>query len=453
MLLLVAALHAQDLGLSVGDVTATSAIVWARPPTPGRYDVHLQNGRRDRVVPLVADPEHGGSGQILVTDLRPDQDYVVRLAGAPGEARFHTPPDPRVFRPTTFAWGGDLGGQDACRDATRDYPIFTPLRALHPEFFLALGDLIYADGVCTETGRFGNRQIPGPGVAATLPVFREHWIYTLTDPGYRALRATTPIVAVWDDHEVVNDFGPEGDVRERPPYTAGEHLLPLGQRAFREFNPLPGSLHRSLRWGKALELVVLDNRSFRSPNAAPDDPKKSMLGAAQAAWLVDTLRNSDAVWKLVVSSVPLAAPTGTPAARDGWSAVGGVGGYHTELMRLLGEVADVKDLVFLTTDVHYAAAWRYRPLPEHPDFVFHELISGPLNAGLFPNRSFADDLGAERLFFHGPASADAVRDYEEALGWFNFGVAQVTAERHLRVSWRNARGDTVGALDLAPEGR
>ncbi len=448
MLLLCGYALAQDLGLTVGDVTASTALVWAHPEQPGTYEVELSSGKKRVVASLVADPERGGAGQVLVTGLKPDRDWTVWLVGTSSTATFRTPPKPQTFRPTTIAWGGDLGGQDVCRDASLGYPVFTPIREARPELFLALGDMIYADAACTDTGRFGNAQLPGAPVAATLPVFREDWIYNLADPGYRALRATTPIVAVWDDHEVVNDFGPQGDVRSRPPYTDGEHLLPIGLRAFREFNPLPESLHRSIRWGEAIELIVLDTRSYRSPNTAPDDASKSMLGAEQERWLIDTLRNSNATWKLVVSSVPLAAPTGAVTARDGWSAVGGVGGYQTELRRILNAIADVDNVVFVTTDVHYAAAWRYRPVPERPDFVMHELVAGPLNAGLFPNREFADDLGAAQLFFHGPASKDAVRTYEEALGWFNFGVAQVTADGDLRVRWRDARGRVVGALDL-----
>jgi len=193
---------------------------------------------------------------------------------------------------------------------------------------------------------------------------------------------------------------------------------------------------------------VLDTRSHRSPNPDPDTPGKTMLGEEQRAWAVETLTTSDAVWKLVVSSVPLVAPTGRIEARDGWSPVGGTGGYLSELRALYAALADVRNLVFLTTDVHYAAAFRHRPLPDRPDLVLHELIAGPLNAGLFPNQKFQPDMGAERLFFHGPASADAVRDWEEALGWFNVGSFQVNADRSATVRWLDARGRVVGELRL-----
>lgn len=447
-----------DLGVTVAEVDDRSARIWAAGDGPGTLRVEVRPEGGTRVVAAGSVPLGPAfTGHVRVEGLRPDTAYtavawVDGAADPPRPARFHTAPAPAHFAPVLFAWGGDLGGQDACRDLDAGYPIFGPLRHLHPAFFLALGDMVYADDACTAVGRYGNPQLPGPVRSATVEAFRDWWRYNLADPGWRAVRATTPVVGVWDDHEVVNDFGPAADTRDQPPYTPGEHLMPLGERAFREFTPLPDTLHRSLRWGKALELVVLDARSHRSAATGPDDATKTMVGAEQRAWAVDTLTRSDAVWKLVVSSVPLSAPTGRPDARDGWSPVGGVGGYLTELRGLFAALADVDNLVFLTTDVHYAAAFRYRPLPDRPDVVFHELISGPLNAGLFPNRKFQGDLGAERLFFHGPASADAVRGWEDAQRWFNVGSFQVNADRSATVRWIDATGRVVGELRLPDEG-
>jgi len=442
------------LGLTVGEVEARSARVWAAGDGPGVLRVELRrvDGPGPRIeaqVPLGP----GATGQVHLTGLRPDSSYeasawVEGESAAPRRARFRTPPSPRAFQPVHLAWGGDLGGQNACRHATEGYPVFDTLRFLRPDLFVALGDMIYADDTCTAEGRFGYPQVPGPPRAATVEAYRDWWRYNLEDPGWRAVRAQTPVVGVWDDHEVVNDFGPGRDTRSQPPYTAGVPLLPIGEQAFREHMPLPERLHRSLRWGKALELVVLDTRSHRSPNPDPDTPGKTMLGEEQRAWAVETLTTSDAVWKLVVSSVPLVATTGRIEARAGWSPVGGTGGYLSELRALYAALADVRNLVFLTTDVHYAAAFRHRPLPDRPDLVLHELIAGPLNAGLFPNQKFQPDMGAERLFFHGPASADAVRDWEEALGWFNVGSFQVNADRSATVRWLDARGRVVGELRL-----
>lgn len=432
-------------GPSVAEVEADHATVWARADGPGEMQVRVTTRRRVWKGEVTVTAETDFTGAVRLDGLRADSDYAVTVmvdGDSPRSATFRTPPAVDVFAPVTLAWGGDLGGQNACRDVTAGYPIFPHIQALKPAFFLALGDLIYADGVCEAVGKYGNTQVPGAGKSATLETYRDHWRYNLDEAGYAALRAAVPVVAVWDDHEVVNDFGPGRDSRSKPPYTEGVSLTPMGLRSFREYNVLPDPLYRSLRWGAAVELIILDTRSYRSPNDAPDDAAKTMLGDAQRRWLVDTVRKSDAAWKIVVSSVPLSAPTGTPATRDGWSPVGGGGGFLTELRGILAELAPVKNLVFLTTDVHYAAAFRY----PRSTTLFHEFIAGPLNAGLFPSQEYEASLGTERLFFHGPASMDAVTQYGEAMSWFNFGTLSVEADRALVARWYNAIGAQVGEV-------
>jgi hypothetical protein len=89
------------------------------------------------------------------------------------------------------------------------------------------------------TGLYGNAQVPGDfGPAVTLADFWAHWKYTRADPGFQRLTARTAYYAVWDDHEVINDFGPLTDHSQTPPYT-GEPLLPNGLAAFLDYNPIP----------------------------------------------------------------------------------------------------------------------------------------------------------------------------------------------------------------------
>jgi phosphodiesterase/alkaline phosphatase D-like protein len=53
----------------------------------------------------------------------------------------------------SFIWGGDLGGQNYCRNADEGgYSIFRSMQSLNPDFFIANGDMIYADGTCTAQG-------------------------------------------------------------------------------------------------------------------------------------------------------------------------------------------------------------------------------------------------------------------------------------------------------------
>jgi alkaline phosphatase D len=264
-----------------------------------------------------------------------------------------------------------------------------------------------------------------------------------------------------DDHEVVNDFGPLSDAPTQPPY-AGAHLLPTGLAAFLDYTPIatsprtPKRLYRSLRWGRHLELFVLDTRQYRDANVAPDGAArpKSMLGREQLTWLKERLASSNATWRVVVSSVPMSIPTGFPTTngRDGWANFDQETGFEHELLELLRFMRDrgIDNSVWITTDVHFAEVFRYRPFAESPSFAVHKLVTGPLNAGIFPNRDFDATLRPERLFFLGPETPEAVTSWEEAKRWFNFGTLEVTKDGTLTGAIRDTTGNVRFSLELVP---
>jgi alkaline phosphatase D len=269
---------------------------------------------------IPVDSETDFTGRFQLEDLAPATRYfaIVRFAeaeesaGPPETASFRTAPPATDAAPVRLAWGGDVAGQGICRDARDGFPIFEHVLAERPDVFIGLGDMIYADDVCHPVGPLGNAQVGAAfGPATDLDGFRAHWRYTRADPGFRVLLASTPYYAVWDDHEVVNDAGPHHDTRAEAPYRANVPLLPLALRAFREWNPLAGepALHRQLRWGRHLEVFLLDTRKYRDPNLVPDDgpEPKTLLGAGQRRWLEQAVTSSDATWKVVASSVPRCA--------------------------------------------------------------------------------------------------------------------------------------------------
>jgi alkaline phosphatase D len=264
-----------------------------------------------------------------------------------------------------------------------------------------------------------------------------------------------------DDHEVVNDFGPLTDAPITPPYT-GVHLLPIGLDAFLDFTPISatpaaqGRLYRSLRWGSHLELFVLDTRQYRDANFAPDSAvqPKTMLGGQQLAWLKGGLASSDATWKVIVSSVPMSIPTGFPPTngRDGWANFDQTTGFENELLDILrfAQQQDVDDLVWITTDIHFAEAFRYTPFADAPDFDVIEIATGPMNAGIFPNREFDTTLVPDRLVFVGPPSAADVTTWDAAKTWFNFGTLEVDADGTLTAAIVDTGGDPRFEPELRP---
>src|SRR5439155_917496 len=246
------------------------------------------------------------------------------------------------------------------------------LRAGAADFFTFNGDTIYADHVCRATTPHvaGNEF-----VAVSLDEYRAKHRYNREDPAVQELLRVTSVYAAWDDHEVTNNFsGPT------------EPLMPVGRRAFRDYWAIdgpaeePDRLYRSVRWGRSLEVFILDTRQYRSRNEALDGPDKTMLGAAQRSWLLERVSASDATWKLIVSSVPL----GVFTRSDSWTSANVLGyprpgaGFAWErdlILRTLRE-RGVRNVVFLSGDVHHAQFLRH----EVDGYVVHELMAGPLAA-------------------------------------------------------------------------
>jgi alkaline phosphatase D len=240
------------------------------------------------------------------------------------------------------------------------------------------------------------------------------------------------------------------------------HLLPLGLQAFLDYTPIasseetPKRLYRSLRYGKHLELFVLDTRQYRDANGALDSPErpKTMLGREQLTWLQEKLAGSDATWKVVVSSVPMSIPTGFPAAngRDGWANFDQQTGFEQELLAILDHARDhaVDNLFWLTTDVHFAEALRYRPFADDPGFVVHELATGPMNAGIFPVRDLDSTLAPEVLAFVGPPTPADVVTWADAKRWFNFGALEIGVDGDLTARIVDTAGSTRYRLELEP---
>jgi alkaline phosphatase D len=242
--------------------------------------------------------------------------------------------------------------------------------------------------------------VPGYDFVATrLAEFRAKHRYNREDQAVQEYLRTLSVYAVWDDHEVTGDFaGP------------GERLMPVGRQAFLDYFPIeppaaePGRLYRKFRWGKLLELFILDTRQYRSANRATDGPGKTMLGSAQKQWLLDAVTSSTATWKVIASSLALSVPSVGRRPRDAWSNANVLGfpeegatGFAVErdaILRAL-RAAGVKNLVFVGADVHHAELIRHHPTP---GWSFHEFIAGPLSAAPGAPRPLDHGLGPRSLY-------------------------------------------------------
>jgi alkaline phosphatase D len=399
---------AAEILVSTGDVTPTGAVIWARGVHAGTLDVMYgaagateTRGQRALVVTAAGD----FTGKLTLTELTPATRYAVRVSQgqARADAEFVTAPAPDAPARVTFLWSGDLGGGGYCRPQDGGYRIFRPMAERRADFFMFVGDTIYADVPCDRGG-----VVPGADFRArTLAQYRARHRYQLEDPPLQALLRGTSVYAIWDDHEVRNDFSGPHDA-----------LMPIGRRALLDYWPIappdeePTRLYRRFRWGRLLDVFILDTRQYRSRNTDTDGADKTMLGAVQKRWLLDAVTSSSALWKVVVTSVSLSIPTGRPQARDSWTGVSPFGlpqdgaGFVTERDAILDHFRknDVRNLVFVAADVHHAEVIRHEPAPS---WSFHELVAGPLSATLGRPRPLDMTLNPRSLFARG--------------GVFNFG--------------------------------
>lgn len=446
-------------GIAIGEVSPRRALVWSRTDVDATMHARLLEGGRTIERTAHVEHAHDHAAAIAFEDLSPDTSYEVEVwfeadvrdvsaTRIVNRGSFRTAPDRDAARPVRFAFGGDVAGQNVCRDRFDGLPIFRELARDRLDFFVALGDMVYADGDCRARGRYGNEQVPGPTRdAEDVEGYRARWRYVRADPGEIELHANTPVYAIWDDHEIADDFDPATDASHRSPN------LPSARRAFFEWNPVRGTsdepyrLHRSIRWGRHLELFVLDTRQYRDPDRLADDPSsdKTMLGDEQRAWLARGLTESDATWKVVVSSVTIAVPSGDLGLRDGWASHGTGRGFESELRTIFAGARDagVTGLVFLAADVHFAAVFRHRPFEDAPWFEVRELVAGPLHARSFPVLAFDRSFGTERLFYFGPDPAHDVESYEEAKAWMNYASIAIDEVGSLAFDYRNGYGQLV----------
>ena len=456
-----------------GDPQPHSTVVWSRMDGASamhvRVRVNATAAWRKFDVPAVAANDF--TAKVTVKGLLSATSYEYEL-GFTGDGvnpdlkstgQFRTAASEQSFVPVHFAWSGDTGGQNICRDAVDGYPIFGPLGSEKLDFFIALGDMVYEDSTCLPHGQLGNAQVPGPAQPAVkLEDYWAMWRYNRGDVRLSDFNSHQPYVAVWDEHEVLNDFGPGNDTRSEAPHTAGEHLLPPGLKAFIDQNPLIADatampkLYRTFTYGLHAQVFVLDCRQFRSLNSAKDlaSAPKTMLGAEQLAWFQREIAKSKATWKIIVTSVPLALPTGNPEkGLDGWANTDTEFGFERELRKIVNSIYDakLKNVVWLTTDVHFAAGFHYRPIEEDSSWEMYEFISGPLNALSTPKQTLDTSFNPDRLFFFGPAYTGESKTWAQAKQWFNYGLIDIDRTGFLTVSIKNVEGAVVRQVRLAPK--
>jgi alkaline phosphatase D len=479
-------------GVASADPQADAVVLWTRAqPEAEVPEVKLlvQVSSSDNFSNIVLEallstgPDSDYTVRTYLQGLSPDTVYYYRFLGPNGSTsrlgRTRTAPAPDQEKNISMAfascqsyeqayygsWARMLADDDA---ATGDDKI---------QFILHLGDFVYErswnkrldgsaqsryvppfpDGEKTDINRY----------AVSLADYRHLYKTYLSDPWLQAARARWPFICIWDDHEFCdnnfqsyNTYGDKPRLQARRKQYANQawsEYIPailgeLKDQPAHEFKAgqLRGNdnadnlaavsslcIYRTLNWGKNLDLVLTDTRSYRSapclpkhfaqtvdlamntaklvdiadggreynngnpPEFLPYGDGKTLnpartrapgtcLGEAQRDWFLDTLQASSATWKLWgnaiplipmqldMSSIPFADLEDSVFSLDPWAGYPGEAGY---LMDAFAS-REINGLVSFSGDHHmHGAGTLYSStsnLPVLVDFPCAGISSSPL---------------------------------------------------------------------------
>ncbi len=329
---LLSAAQEQTAGPLIGNVTPDSAQIWIFSPHNARCEAFVSPDKKrlfDKPLPFnqIKNPagKFGGVLQVATLQgLNPDTFYHhgVRVNGITSgqlTGSFRTPPQagtPHKFRMVLTS----------CMKVGQPQDSWDIIREQKPDLHLTVGDTQYSD--------------------TTDPSIQwAHHLRYRRIPEFAAVIRNIPTYAIWDDH----DYGPNNSDGTAP----GKEGSLAGWKQF-WVNPAagtaqtPGAFFRFM-WGE-VEFFVVDGRYHRSPDDAPDDKNKRMLGDEQFQWLLNGLRNSRAKFKVIASGSTL-----NHSKSDGWKI------YTFARHRLFDAIREhkINGVVYMSGDIHNSVVWQH----------------------------------------------------------------------------------------------
>src|SRR3954447_33249 len=451
-------------GVVAGDPTPKGVSLWTRFDPhggggSGTVELEVAKDKSFRHVVARKSIKTGSSSnhavKARVTGLKAHEEYYYRFASKGADSpvgRFRTALPADSNETVKFAFF-------SCQDYTHGY--YHALDAMAHgdyDFVVCLGDYIYAESYHSVAGgtgvrddKIGRENPQNPDIvreAVTLADYRAKYQLYRTDPALRAVHAKFPMVMLWDDHEVQDNYAGKPADGGLPP---GKHFSAArkkaGRQAFFENMPaFPGGtrLYRKLSFGSNVDLFVTDQRTYRDNQPCDDavvapcadyDQPRDFLGRPQMNWVKDALASSEAKWKIMANEVTI-MPTrvlgGANYTYDNWV------GYPREREELLTHIRDkqIKDVVFITGDIHTFIAGDVRT----GDGATGETVATELVGGSITSQSLGEtDLdagggttikGNDANPATSPALIDALRSINPQVDNADFdhhGFAAVTA--------------------------
>jgi alkaline phosphatase D len=347
--------HRVMQGPMVGTVTEHEARIWLR--MSGEYQVVIEYGTDFELTSataseaMVSKKANDYTLVLTLSGLEPATEYFYRIV-VDGEGdkylkeypafRFETAPPMGSAADFRVAFGSCPKFQD-----DRVQPIWPVISEFEPDLFLWIGDNIYGDTLDPD-------------------ILREEYRRQRDVHGLQPLLHNSSHLAIWDDH----DFALNNHDRTNP---IKEQALGVFEQYWA--NPsyglpeVPGVFFK-YSFGR-VDFFFIDGRYYRDPNEDPDTPTKTMLGEAQFEWLLAELKQSNAVFKVIVSGSGFSKAKG--AGGDSWAA------FLNERNRLFDFIRDnqISGVVLVSGDSHIGEL-NAIPWSERGGYDFYDLVSSPL---------------------------------------------------------------------------
>ncbi len=482
---------AMPQGVASGDVTDGRAVVWSRSDRPARMLVEYSTSDRFETVLRRTGPAALEStdftARVVLTGLPANQRVFYRVTfqdladlralSEPQIGSFPTPPTLTARRDVTLSWSADTVGQGwGINPSWGGLRLYDTMRRAEPDLFIHCGDTIYADGVLQPEVKLDDGSIwknvvteAKSKVAQTVDDYRGNYKYNLLDDHMSRFNAAVPQISLWDDHEVRDNWYETRDLNADQRYQVKSMALlsARARQAFLEFNPVAPNaddmqrIYRTIPYGPLLDIFALDLRSYRGGNSDNRQtaltPESSQFGSAQFAAVKAGLASSRAVWKVIATDLPLALVVADGKERFEAFANGDNGpplGRELEIAELLRFIRDrrVRNVVWVTGDVHYCAAHHYHPT--RAKFTectpFWEFVAGPLHAGTFGPNTLDTTFGPEAKFNGVPPGLKGNRPPSD--GDQVFGTMKIDARtRAMTVRLHNLAGEVLYKVELPAE--
>ena len=257
-----------------------------------------------------------------------------------GSFRTAPPPDKParvVFASTT---GTDYEDQDTPEGG---FQIHRTMLDMNVDFFVHTGDILYYDEY-----------------AKNIELARWGWARMFSLPTNFDFHRRIPTYFMKDDHDTWQD-----DAWPTLESTyMGDFTFLEGIEIFKEQTPMSEPTYRTFRWGKDLQIWLVEGRDYRSANSDPDGPTKTIWGAEQTSWFKETVEASDATFRILISPTPFVGPD-TPLKFDSHATES----FGTEARDLRAFLVE-NDMIVITGDRH----WQY--VSVHDETGLREYATG-----------------------------------------------------------------------------